>query len=139
MEKAMKKAKNLLILASCLLAASLLTSCESDDGGGGDHPYQGNYAGTYSGGYAGTWQVTVHGDGSVTGVAHNAAEGLDYGVAGTVTVHRMAAVPPEVMRNRPNSIIPISAVSSAPASSESECSRAVGGRSRRATRGPTGR
>ena len=86
MEKAMKKAKNLLILASCLLAASLLTSCESDDGGGGgDHPYQGSYAGTYSGGYAGTWQVTVHGDGSVTGVAHNAAEGLDYGVAGTVT------------------------------------------------------
>ena len=86
MEKAMKKAKNLLILASCLLAASLLVSCESDGGDdGGDHPYQGSYAGTYSGGYAGTWQVTVHGDGSVTGVAHNAAEGLDYGVAGTVT------------------------------------------------------
>ena len=80
----MKKVKTLLIMASCLLAASLLTSCESGDGGGGDHPYQGNYAGTYSGGYAGTWQVTVHGDGSVTGVAHNAAEGLDYGVAGTV-------------------------------------------------------
>ena len=86
MEKAMKKAKNLLILASCLLAASLLTSCESDDGGGGgDHPYQGSYAGTYSGGYAGTWQVTVHGDGAVTGVAHNTAEGLDYGAQGTVT------------------------------------------------------
>lgn len=83
----MKKAKNLLIMASCLLLTGLLVSCESDgdDGGGGDHPYQGNYAGAYSGGYAGTWQVTVHGDGAVTGVAHNTAEGLDYGAQGTVT------------------------------------------------------
>ncbi|MCF7838238.1 MAG: hypothetical protein K9N49_06375 [Candidatus Marinimicrobia bacterium] len=64
-----------------------LGGCEGDGGDdrGGDNPHQGSYSGTYSGGYAGTWRATIHGNDTITGTAHNTAEGLNYSMRGTVT------------------------------------------------------
>ena len=90
--KKIKKAKNLLIMASCILMASLLVSCESDDGEDGgattssvaENPFAGNYSGTFSGGDTGTWSMKVASNGGINGRARSTVDGNSSTISGSL-------------------------------------------------------